>query len=266
MVSKLTKQKQLDPEDANKLDSLVAILNEGLFVEKEIENTGDVTEDSTYHFNFDPNTADFQDLKKLGLSDEISNRIIKYRESGGSFNTKQDLQKIYGLDEEKFRELQPYILLSTINEHEEILPIETNESDIPEEIILLDINTVDSAALTEINGIGEVLSGRIVKFRESLGGFVSMDQLSEVYGIEDYAIENLNERSYVEDDFQPRKISINKLSVEELGKHPYITFDEARLIIAYREQHGEFKQPDDLLGILVLDQDWLKRISPYLEF
>ena len=250
------------------LDSLVALLDSNLTpVNSEPLNQIDSTQEIVY-FNFDPNTADIKEFKALGLTQEIGNRIIKYREKGGVFHRKEDIRKIYGLTDENFRKLSPYILIQRIEEEvsESIQAFRKENEAVVIKPVLFDINQVDSSELVIINGIGEVIASRIIRFRNSLGGFVRIEQLKEIYGLEPYAFENLISQSYIDKAFTPRKVSLNTLSADSLASHPYINFNEARVISAYREQHGNFKGIEDLYEILVLDRPWIDRVSPYLEF
>ena len=128
----------------------------------------------------------------------------------------------------------------------------------------LDLNKADSLELQEVYGVGKKLSARIIRFREALGGFVSMDQLYEVYSLDSAVIERLRERYILAEEFQPRTIDLNTDSLEYLAKHPYISFREAKLIIAYREQHGNYTDPRTLLNIPLIDEDKLTKLVPYL--
>lgn len=249
------------------LDSLVTVLNESITY-KPVEDTDNDIE--YVLFNFDPNEASFLEFKRLGMDDEIGHRIIKYREKGGKFYNPSDLKKIYGLSDATYKILEPYIKITVENSAIEYLSSTDTASKFfitekEESTLEFDINSVDSINLREVNGIGIVLSGRIIRFREMLGGFVSLDQLTEVYGLEDYAYLNLLKSAIINSDFSPEKININKDSLEELASHPYLDFTIARVIIAYREQHGEYKSTSDLLNIQLIDKQWLEKISPYLE-
>jgi DNA uptake protein ComE-like DNA-binding protein len=63
-----------------------------------------------------------------------------------------------------------------------------------------------------------------------------------------------------------RKIPINTVTLEDLSAHPYISYSEAKVLVAYRKQHGNFKSPDDLLKIKIFKSAWVEKIKPYLEF
>lgn len=132
------------------------------------------------------------------------------------------------------------------------------------------LNTVyfhetDSVLLQMIPGIGPVLSARIVDFREKTGGFHMEEQLLDVYGLNP----ELAERVYEYFPFDRpvlRKIKINEADFRSLVSHPYVKTGEARVIVAYRNQHGPYKEANDLLNIKIFNQAWIDRISPYLEF
>lgn len=256
--------------DTHVLDSLVALIDKRLHYEDLEEPDEPIV---PHLFSFDPNTVTLADLKKLGLGDEISNRIIKYRDKGGVFYEANDMKKIYGLSNEKFENIKPFITLpgkagSIETNHVEQVVSAVKSGRIPAEpngVLHFDINKTDSLTLMQVQGIGPVLSGRIVRFRNYLGGFVHIEQLNEVYGIEDYALANLGNAAFINDDFKPVTININHVLFEELATHPYVSFNLARVIIAYREQHGHFENIRDLLKIQIVEKQWLDRMAPYLE-
>jgi DNA uptake protein ComE-like DNA-binding protein len=123
----------------------------------------------------------------------------------------------------------------------------------------------DSITLQIVPGIGQASAGRIIKYRENLGGFHSKSQLMEVFGIKEETAVSLWEFF----EFEPvifRKISINTATVEQLSAHPYISYGEAKVMHAFRQQHGNFLSSADLLKIKIFKSDWVEKISPYLDF
>ena len=123
----------------------------------------------------------------------------------------------------------------------------------------------DSITLQIVPGIGAATAGRIVKYRERLGGFHSKDQLAEVFALKPEVIEGIWE--YFEFDSKiSRKIHINTLELEALAKHPYISYQEAKVIVAFRKQHGPYTSPDDLLKVKIFKKEWVTQLSPYLQF
>lgn len=129
----------------------------------------------------------------------------------------------------------------------------------------MSFSEADSVVLQIVPGIGQTMAGRVVKFRENIGGLYSKDQLLEVYGMTPEVLEKVFE--YFE--FVPEiknKILINQTDVNTLAKHPYINYGSAKVIIAYREQHGPYQSSDDLLKIKIFNAEWVDRLKPYLEF
>lgn len=209
---------------------------------------------------FDPNTATLEELNSLGIPERISKRIIQFRTKGGSFRIKSDLAKMYGMDSILNRNLSPFILLP------DALPKrEFTKTDKPFLVIQYDLNLADSTAFKSVKGIGSVLAKRIIKYRERLGGFVRLDQLSEVFGLDSLVIKELS-KFYVTERYVPRRIYINRADEIELDRHPYISPREAKSIFTYRTQHGVYSSADELLKIKTISESTVLKIAPYLSF
>lgn len=212
-------------------------------------------------FNFDPNKTTVDDFVSLGISNTVAKRIVQYRTKGGVFRIKSDLAKMYGLDSALYKTLSPYITLPDKLERER----ESVSNDKQKKIINYDINTADTSDLKSVRGIGSVLAKRILKYRESLGGFIEAKQLTEVYGLDSLVLEELG-KFHVADGFVPRKIIINQTTERELDDHPYLSLRDARAIITYRVQHGSYKSIDNLLAIKTLKENTIRKVAPYLSF
>lgn len=233
------------------LDSLVA--------KKESEKS--IKTDSILLFPFDPNTATVAELTALGVSKFVANRIEQYRTKGGKFRVKSDLAKMYGLDSSVYRTLVPYIDLpeKLITETKADFPITSKR------IVEYDLNKADTVDLKSVKGIGPVLAGRIIKYRQSLGGFVDEDQLKEVFGLDSVVIKELT-AFHITQEFIPEKIKINQTSEEELDKHPYVSLKQAKAIVTYRMQHGKFTSITDLSQVKLLNDDLIRKIAPYISY
>ena len=127
-----------------------------------------------------------------------------------------------------------------------------------------DINTADEALFRTIKGIGEVFSARIVKFRDKLGGFVRPSQYEEVYGLPPEVVRRLKKHAYISPSFHPQRLNINTADIRTLAAHPYLTPQQARAIVHYREQHGPFANVVAFKAIVLMDEATLKKVNPYL--
>lgn len=220
-------------------------------------------------FRFDPNKANVQDFRALGFTEILSTRIASYRQKGGQFRVKSDLMKIYGLDTSFYRRLYPYIMLPEHHEKrggakETIISGEKHNEKSKYTPAAFDLNEADTAKLKSVYGIGSVLANRIVKFRNRLGGFIKVEQLHEVYGLDSVVISRLIEASYIAEDFEPKKINMNAASENEFSAHPYIKRSMANAIVAYRFQHGNFIRVEDLRKLSMLKEADIVKILPYL--
>jgi competence ComEA-like helix-hairpin-helix protein len=238
------------------------------------------------NFNFDPNTAAVEQFEALGLPKFIAERIEKYRSKGGKFRKKEDFAKIYGILPDTYERLEPFITLPSVDDESlstpqaqasgrisdltldnKIVEIKTTEVVVAKpttkQPIRFDLNTGDTTDFMRIKGIGSGYAKRIIKFRDMLGGFANGEQIRETYGLPPETVEEILKYGFLKDGV--KKIKINQLSLSEL-RHPYIKYFQARAIIAYREQHGAFKNSEDLKQIKILDEATILKILPYVEF
>lgn len=255
-------------EDKLILDSLVAELEGSSRFDHSVSKSLDVFSPSAEPFHFDPNTLSLDSLILLGIRKDIGERVIKYRNAGGSYKIKSDLKKIYGLPSETYEKLFSFIQLPEEEFKEPAKKSKFKKESFSEkkepEFSPFDINEADTAQLKLVYGIGPVLSDRIVKYRALLGGFVYKEQLKEVYGIQEEAFINLSEKVYIKNTFIPKRININQDSLKNMAAHPYISYPIARAIFNYRLQHGKYVSKDDLQKIHLLDSSAVAKISPYI--
>ncbi len=141
----------------------------------------------------------------------------------------------------------------------------SHSTKVSERIQRLPFSESDSVLLQIVPGIGALTAGRIIKHRENLGGFIQIDQLNEVYGLKPETI-SLIWDYFDFDPVSPRQLDLNLLAVEQLAKHPYISYQEAKVLVAYRMQHGPFLKAEDLLRIKIFKAEWVAKIGPYLNF
>ena len=227
-------------------------------------------------FTFDPNTADSTQLMRLGLQPWQVRNIYKYRAAGGIYRQPIDFAKLYGLTVKQYRELEPYIRISSdylpastlVKERANYSPKTTKDTVVvyqrpmkikaTEHIVL---NTADSTALTTIPGIGPYYARRIIQYGNRLGGYVSVEQLDEIDNFPTEAKQYL-----VINNPAPKKLNINQLSLNELRRHPYINFYMAKAITDYRRLHGTIKSLNELRLIKDFTPEAIKRLTPYVAY
>lgn len=217
---------------------------------------------------FDPNTAPPEQWLRFGLTQKTVQTIMNYRASGGRFRQPQDLLKIYGLPRQKAMELIPYVAVSAAATpaslpRRDSFPAVAATRPPVRTPVLIDINLADTSQWIALPGVGSKLAGRIVQFRDKLGGFYNVSQVAETYGLPDSTFQKIQSRLRV-NPTQIRRININTVTADELKAHPYFRWNVATAVVNYRRQHGPFSSAEDLLQIAILDEAWLKKVQPYL--
>lgn len=131
--------------------------------------------------------------------------------------------------------------------------------------VIIELNTADSAKLTELPGIGPSFARRIISYRDRLGGFIRKEQLKEVFGLDSEKYAGMQAQVSV-DASHLKKIHINTVTFEQLSRFPYLSYKQMNAIIRFREQHGEYESPGDLKNIAIMDDATLEKIKPYITF
>ena len=224
-------------------------------------------------FPFDPNTADSTQLLRLGLQPWQVRNIYRYRAAGGVYRQPRDFARLYGLTQKQYQQLEPYIKI-----HEEYKPAADNyfyayepieERDTvrypiklqPEDRVVL--NIADTTMLRKVPGIGSHFARKIVEYRQRLGGYYRVQQLLEIEDFPETAIAFF----IIPDSTLPsHKLNINRLSLNELKRHPYINFYQARAITDYRRQHGRIESLQQLKLIRDFPPEAIERLEPYVEY
>lgn len=239
-------------------------------------------------FCFDPNTADSTELLRLGLERWQVRNIYRYRRAGGIYRRPEDFARLYGLTAGQYRRMAPYIRISSdYRPASELVagtnrrpdsgmtssggrqgygneafgrdtlryPVKIREG---EHIVL---NTADTSELRRVPGIGVYFAKEIIRHGEFLGGYVSVDQLDEITDFPQKA-----KQYFVISNPQPRRLNVNKLSLTELRRHPYINYYQARDIVDYRRLHGPIKSLQDLCLLESFPPEAIRRLEPYVEY
>ncbi len=221
-------------------------------------------------FPFDPNTADSTQLLRLGLRPWQVKNIYKYRARGGVYRKKEDFARLYGLTVKEYRELEPYIRISSdyttpasaLVGEEEHHERDTMKYPIKVEVpSSINLNTTDTMLLRKVPGVGEAFARRIIRYGQRLGGYVSPEQLREIEDFPESAIPY-----FVVRQPQTQKINLNKLTLNQLQRHPYISFYQAKAITEYRRLRGPLQSLQDLKLHKDFPPEAIQRLEPYVEF
>ncbi|HVE00060.1 MAG TPA: helix-hairpin-helix domain-containing protein [Cytophagaceae bacterium] len=247
--------------DREILDSLVLQMEQ----QKEIPHTVSVSvldqKKELLLTAFDPNTAKEEEMINAGVPKFVAARIVKFRSKGGRFKSKEDLRKIYGLSEKIYLKIAPLLLLSKVDHNLDRKSVSKQEKN---KFVRFDLNLADSIQLVTLRGIGPAFASRILKYKNKLGGYIRMEQLKEVYGLDSLALQELNNHAYITENFVPRKIRLNSTDERELFFHPYIGKKFSRVIIAYRTQHGNFSKVEQLKEIHSMTEESYSKMAEYL--
>jgi competence ComEA-like helix-hairpin-helix protein len=213
-------------------------------------------------FYFDPNTVDEKGWRRLGIRDKTIATIQNYVAKGGRFYKPEDIGKIWGLHKEDVQRLLPFVQIenSYANNYAE-KKFHENPTYVAS---IIDINSADTTVLIALPGIGSKLSQRIISFREKLGGFYSVEQIGETYGLPDSTFQKIKPRFSIDNSFI-RHININTASLDEMKVHPYLRYSVANAIVQYRMQHGSYAAIDDIKKIMLVTDDIFNKAAPYLK-
>jgi DNA uptake protein ComE-like DNA-binding protein len=232
----------------------------------------DKPETSYKIYPFNPNfITDFKGYK-LGMTVEQIDRLLAFRKEGKFANSAEEFQKVTGISDSLLATMEPYFKFpdwvnkKSQNSYQNNYP-KSNWKEFPkkEAMKVKDINLATKEDLMKVFGIGDAISDRILIQREVFGAFLSMDQISEIWGLSPEVVISLNRYFKIESTPKVTKININTASIKELGQFPYFRYPISKNIVTYRSMNGDIKI-EDLTKIKGFPVDKIKIIALYLEF
>ena len=223
-------------------------------------------------FPFDPNHADSLTLLRLGLRPWQIGNMLKYRRKGGLWRSAEDFRRLYGLSEADYRRLRPYVRIRPADAarpgHSSGYAAREARPESPwpraekyAEGTQIPLNASDTTALRGIPGIGSYRAAQIVRYRERLGGFVSLDQLNEIEDLPPGIT-----RWFRFDPVRPTPLRINRASFKQLVRHPYLSYEQTRVIVNHIRKYGPIRQLGELRAYDLFTEADLQRLAPYLSF
>ena len=218
-------------------------------------------------YPFNPNfITDFKGYK-LGMSVAEIDRLLAFRKQNKFVNSAEEFQSVTKVSDSLLNAISPYFKFPDWVKNKKNFSNSFEKKDFSktEKKIILDINLATQEDLMKVYGIGEGLSKRILEQKEKFGAFVSMEQMTDVWGLSPEVIENLNKSFFVKNTTNLKKIKINSATIKELSQFPYFRYALAKEIVTYRSMNNDIKI-EDLAKIKGFPVEKIKIIALYLEF
>lgn len=221
-------------------------------------------------YPFNPNFITDYKGYKLGMSVRQIDRLIAFRKQNKYVNSAQEFQSVTKVSDSLLHAISPYFKFPDwVNNRKEYKDYKNYSNKAfakKDKIIITDINLATQEDLIKIYGIGEAISVRILKYKESLGGFVSMEQMNEIWGLSPEVVEKLNIHFKISVTPDLKKIDINNASIKELSTFPYFKYPISKNIVTFRSMNGDIKNVEDLTKIKGMSIEKAKIIALYLNF
>ncbi len=246
----------LTADEQAAVDSFIQSLEKISFEKKEIGFQKEMEEVIPNYKEFDPNQVSSEELEEMGFPEFLGRNLVRYRNSGGKFRTKEDVKKLYGFSDSIYNLWENYIVVPVYEKIDTFRRVTYSKA-------MVEVNSADSAQLLQINGIGPYFAGKIIAYRNSLGGFLNLEQLLEVRGMNQEKLESIREQVLVDTLFLV-KININIATLKELKNHPYISPRLAESLIKYREFAKSIKSWDELLKNRIITPVEFEKLHPYI--
>lgn len=226
-------------------------------------------------FPFDPNHDDSLTLSRIGLSPWQIHNMMRYREAGGIWRSVDDFRRLYGLSEKDFQKLRPYIRIAAADRKKKYIPYQDYSYSVPqgeipnyehidkmEEGQRIDANTSDTTEIKRIPGIGSYYARKIVTYRDRLGGFVNTNQIEEIEGLP----AGTSRWFTIEKQPTIKKIRINHASFKEIVRHPYISYEQTKVIVNHIRHYGPLQGWNELRLYKEFQEKDFILLEPYFSF
>ncbi len=267
-------RKSLSDESLHNLDSLLALRQAAIEAQqqKQAEKPQEVAE--LHPFPFNPNTITEEEWLQMGLTDRQVRSIMNYKAKGGRFYSKNDVGKLYAISEEEFAQLEPFIVLpeaSRGGNHKSASKKQEEKAGVESQLVakkaipVVDLNTVDSTTLVELPRMGAYMASRIIAFRDKLGGFVEVEQLLDVKGMDSTRFAAMQPYLLI-GDTETRRIDVNRADFKTLVSHPYLSYEQVKRIFNQREKRGMIKNWAQLEALLKEEGEVNPLLEHYLSY
>ena len=181
--------------------------------------------------NFDPNLITYEEAVALGFPEKTAHILINYRNKGGKFYNAESLKKLYGVNDALYEKLAPYV---SIENNKSKNDFKTENKIASKQNITLEINSADSLQWMQLKGIKAGRARMILKYKNMLGGFYSIEQLKEVYTFNDSLYNSIKANLTVNPSLI-QKLKVNTIDFKTMVHHPYIKYDGTKCIFALKK-------------------------------
>jgi len=219
-------------------------------------------------FPFNPSFLTDYRGYQLGMSTEEIDRLLEHRANGKYINSPKEFQQVTHISDSLLKTIEPYFKFPEWVKNKKKNNNKKYTSNKPrksESFTIQELNTASAKDLTSVNGIGEKLSQRIVKYRNKLGGFLVNEQLYEVYNLEKEVADRVLERFKIIDPPDIEKINVNTATFKEVLSISYIDYELTKEIFNYRDEVAELQSLEELKKIAGFPLEKFDRIALYLE-
>ena len=263
--------------------------------EQEVKEVNEAEVEEVVFKEFDPNKFSYEELREAGLPKEVAVGVVRWRSYGKVYRVKEDLALVSGMTDSIYVLLKPFIVIDPSvaakpKEYERkergeysAEKFRTEQSQLPKTDSLskpkpakeepsfahaeplVELNSADTTALISVNGIGSKSAAEIVKYRDLLGGYHSVEQISELKCVTEQNYEKILQQIYC-DSCEIRKIDINFAAPKVIARHPYVSAAALRKIIKQRQLKGGWSRIEEMVEDNILSEDEAKWLAPYLWF
>lgn len=232
-------------------------------------------------FVFNPGTISLDSLKALGISKKTAQNLTKFRKHGFRYQKAEDFNKIYGISTQELAILKEYAMFPIKQDppkkfkkkqatdtkksfaKTEIKKTKVESKPVKLEKPSIEVNTASEEQWQSLHGIGPYYAMRICKFRDQLGGFITIDQVADTYNLPDSVFQMIKPQLILEGTV--KKIAVLKSDKETLANHPFISYKQAAIIEKYIAHRKDSFNLEMMYKIQAFDSNYIKKIMPYLE-
>ena len=207
---------------------------------------------------FNPNTYTLTDWTNLGLSEKQSVVVLKFTSRG--IYSEEDLKRIFVIPDVLFELIRDSVVYP---ERFQNSPNQESFKKQAKQITLINLNTADTIEFMKIYGIGAFYAKQIIRYREKLGGYLTKEQLFEVWKMTNEAYDKIKDHVFISEK-DVKRININSVTIEELKVHPYLKWNQANSIVKMRIQRNGFKNIEEIKESVLIDSETYEKLFPYL--